>query len=46
MQLNQKIDEFLSNAYKITSPAVTLTYADVEGNIGFYGTGILPIRKN
>jgi penicillin G amidase len=37
-------NEFLSAASRLRSPAQNLIYADVEGHIGYSGSGAIPIR--
>ncbi len=39
-------NEFVGAMKKITSPALNVPYADNKGNIGYYVTGEVPIRKN
>ena len=38
-------DEFLGAARMLHTPPQSLTYADVEGNIGFIAAGRVPLRK-
>ena len=38
-------DEFLGAARILHTPPQSLTYADVEGNIGFIAAGRVPLRK-
>ena len=37
-------NEFLSAASRLRSPAQNLVYADVDGHIGYTGSGAIPIR--
>ncbi|HSG14993.1 MAG TPA: penicillin acylase family protein [Anaerolineae bacterium] len=39
-------DEFVSAVQRIESPALNLVYADTTGNIGYYVTGRVPIRRS
>ena len=36
---------FVANARDFHSPQVNITYADVDGNIGFLAPGLVPIRR-
>ena len=38
--------EFLEGVGKIKAPQLNITYADIQGNIGLYISGLVPIRKN
>ncbi|MCP2605117.1 penicillin acylase family protein [Candidatus Aminicenantes bacterium AH-873-B07] len=38
--------EFIKGASLFDSPSLNLTYADRNGNIGYYLTGKIPLRKN
>ncbi len=38
-------EEFAAAAGKINCPSLNLVYSDVHGNIGYYVTGEVPIRK-
>jgi penicillin amidase len=38
-------DEFLNELKNLHSPMQTVTYADVDGNIGFIAAGRVPLRK-
>lgn len=48
MGLNQAAnwDDFVNAMRDITAPQLNTVYADVEGNIGYWTTGKVPIRKN
>ncbi len=39
-------DEFLTVCREINGPAQNAVYADVDGNIGFVVSAVIPIRKN
>src|SRR6202167_3356316 len=38
--------EFTAALARFAGPAQNFVYADVDGNIGYHATGLLPIRKN
>ena len=38
-------ERFVANARDFHSPQQNITYADVEGNIGFLAPGLIPIRR-
>lgn len=38
-------DDFVRSIKYITSPSLNLAYADVKGNIGYWMTGQVPLRK-
>ena len=38
-------DDFVNAARHINAPALNVPYADVHGNIGYWATGEVPIRK-
>lgn len=38
-------DDFVDAMRKLTSPALNIVYADVEGNIGYWVSGEVPIRS-
>ena len=42
----QNWDEFRASASIFHTPGHNITYADVDGNIGYQTTGDIPIRKN
>ncbi len=44
MNFSKNIDDFLSALRKWTSPAQNFVFADNKGNIGYYPTGLIPIR--
>lgn len=39
-------DEFTAALARFPGPGQNFVYADIDGNIGYHATGILPIRKN
>ncbi len=39
-------EEFREATRYFTSPNIQMTYADVEGNIGFQAVGLIPVRPN
>jgi len=39
-------DEFVKGVSLLDSPSQNFVYADIEGNIGYYLNGKIPIRKN
>ena len=39
-------DDFTKGVEKIMAPQLNITYADIQGNIGLYISGRVPIRKN
>ena len=39
-------DQFQKAVGHFSAPALSFVYADVEGNIGFYGAGRIPIRRS
>lgn len=47
-QLNRATgwNDFVGAVKKITAPSLNIPYADSEGNIGYYVSGEVPIRKN
>ena len=45
MNLAKGWDDFVDALRKMTSPALNIVYADVEGNIGYWVTGEVPIRS-
>ncbi len=38
--------EFTSALKRFSGPGQNFVYADIDGNIGYHATGLLPIRKN
>jgi len=38
-------NDFVSGVKMITAPGLNIVYADVEGNIGYYNSGKVPIRN-
>ncbi|MDP8983348.1 MAG: penicillin acylase family protein [Acidobacteriota bacterium] len=39
-------DEFTAAIRRFPGPGQNIVYADVDGNIGYHATGMLPIRRN
>ncbi len=46
MNLAQNWPQFLAALKRYPGPSQNLVYADVDGNIGYHATGLLPIRRN
>ncbi|MCK4890686.1 MAG: penicillin acylase family protein [Candidatus Aminicenantes bacterium] len=44
MNFSQNIGEFIRSLRKWSFPAQNAVFADTEGNIGYYPTGLIPIR--
>jgi len=44
MNFSKDIDEFKNGVSKFTSPAQNVVFADISGNIGYYPSGLIPIR--
>ena len=45
MNMAQNIQEFSNAVDLIDAPQLNIAYADVEGNIGLFISGRVPIRK-
>ena len=46
MNLSRNVDECLSGLKMFSSPAQNVVVADRQGNIAYYPTGLVPIRKH
>ncbi|MCB9233843.1 MAG: penicillin acylase family protein [Bacteroidia bacterium] len=44
LNLAQNWDDFVTSLSHIEAPGLNIAYADVEGNIGYWVTGSLPVR--
>ncbi len=44
MNFSNSIDEFIKGASRFSSPAQNIVFADTKGNIGYYPSGLIPIR--
>ncbi|MGQ9617772.1 MAG: penicillin acylase family protein [Candidatus Aminicenantia bacterium] len=45
MNLSKNYEEFLSALKKFSSPAQNIVFADREGNIGYFPSGMIPVRS-
>lgn len=45
MNLSKNYEEFLSALKKFSSPPQNVVFADREGNIGYFPTGLIPVRS-
>jgi len=45
MNLSKNHEEFLSALKKFSAPAQNVVFADRDGNIGYFPTGLIPIRS-
>ncbi len=45
MNLSKNYEEFLSAIKKFSSPSQNIVFADREGNIGYFPSGLIPIRS-
>jgi penicillin amidase len=39
-------DDFVEAVHKISAPQLNVAYADTDGNIGYWATGTVPIRRS
>lgn len=44
MNLSKNYEEFLSALKKFSSPPQNVVFADIEGNIGYFPAGLIPVR--
>ncbi|MEN8154949.1 MAG: penicillin acylase family protein, partial [Acidobacteriota bacterium] len=44
MNFSKNISDFIDSLKKFSSPAQNVVFADTKGNIGYYPTGLVPVR--